>query len=249
MLDREQAIEQGATALFGEKYGASVRVVSLSDYSKELCGGTHVSATGCIGLFKIISEGGIAAGVRRIEAVVAWPAYEWARREHDMLRGLAQQFSAPVEEISERIAALMDQNKKLKKEQKKKETDSALADADSLLDQKQDIQGVAVVVAAIGEHSMDNLRAVSDVIRPKLASGVIVLGSTFKGKACFMATVTDDLIAKGLHAGKLIGQVAKIAGGGGGGQPQKAQAGAKDAGKVDEALAQATQIITTMLNA
>ncbi len=226
----------GIIAVFDEKYGDVVRVVDMGGVSRELCGGTHVSQTGQIGFFRIVSESSVAAGVRRIEGVCGWPAYEMTRREHDLVRGLSQRFSAAPEELEKRIDTLVEQNKKLEKELKQNEAKAAGGLAESLIERQQMVKDVPLIAEAVGEQSMDALRGMMDVLRAKLSSGVIVLGSTCEGKACFVASVSDDLVKKGLHAGKLIGQVAKVAGGGGGGQPNKAQAGGKDASKVAEAI-------------
>jgi alanyl-tRNA synthetase len=223
-------------AVFDEKYGDVVRVLDIGGYSKELCGGTHAGRTGDLGLFRIVSESSVAAGIRRIEAVCGPVALKMARHERDMLRDLSRRFSITVDEIPERVESLVERSRKLEKELKQQAAEAALSNVDDLLKQQQDVDGVALIAESVGECSMDNLRGLMDALAPKLSSGVIVLGSANQGKACFMATVSKDLVEQGLHAGKLIGKVAKIAGGGGGGQPHKAQAGGKNAAKVDEAI-------------
>jgi alanyl-tRNA synthetase len=231
-------------AVFDEKYGDRVRVLNIGGYSKELCGGTHVARTGDIGQCRIVAESSVAAGIRRIEAVCGWSALEWTEAEHDMIQKLAQGFSITWEELPTRISALTEQNKKLEKQLKEQAAKNALAGVDELLAQKTDCNGVALLAADAGEMAMDNLRGVMDTIRQKMPQGIIVLGAKANGKACFMAAVSDELVAQGYHAGKLIGQVAKIAGGGGGGKPQKAQAGGKDASKVPEAIAKVPEIVS-----
>ncbi|MFH0880899.1 MAG: DHHA1 domain-containing protein, partial [Lentisphaerota bacterium] len=193
------------------------------------------------------SESSVAAGVRRIEGVCGWPAYEMTLREHDLVRSLAQRFSAMPEDLEDRIETLMEHNKKLEKELKQIEAKSAAGLAESLVDKKQALDGVTVVAEAAGEQSMDALRGMMDVVRSRLPSAAIVLGSAFEGKACFVASVSEDLVQRGLHAGKLIGQVAKVADGGGGGQPGKAQAGGKNPAKVGEAIARVSELIKAML--
>ncbi|HBA83957.1 MAG TPA: alanine--tRNA ligase [Verrucomicrobia bacterium] len=237
----------GIIAVFDEKYGDVVRVVDMAGVSRELCGGTHVKQTGQIGFFRIVSESSVAAGVRRIEGVCGWPAYEMTQREHDLVRSMAQRFSATPEDLETRIDSLIEQNRKLEKEMKQNEAKAAAGQAESLADRRQDVGGISLISEAVGELSMDALRGMMDVLRAKLDSGVIVLGSVADGKACFMASVSDDLVKKGVHAGRMIGQVAKLAGGGGGGQPGKAQAGGKDASKVGEAIAQVPQILAGFL--
>jgi len=237
----------GIIAMFDEKYGDRVRVVDVGGYSRELCGGTHVNATGDMGLFKILSESSVASGVRRIEAVCGLPAYEQMRHEHDLVRRLAQRLSAAPEEIYDRFESLAENNRKLEKALKQQSSANAMDQIDTLLGKKQEISGVFVLAADTGEHDMDVLRQMMDAIRQKIDSGIIVLGSKNAGKACFVALVTDDLVAKGLHAGKLIGQVAKVAGGGGGGQPNKAQAGGKDGSKVEAAIGKVPEIVTAMM--
>ena len=237
----------GIIAMFDEKYGDTVRVVDVSGYSRELCGGTHVNATGDLGLFRIVSESSVASGVRRIEAVCGWAAYEWMRREHELVKALAHRFSSAPEELGQRVDALMEKTKGLEKELKQKAAQSAAAQAGGLADKQKLVSGVPAVIEAVGEVELDNLRGMLDVLRAKLSSGVIVLGSSHEGKACFVCSVSDDLIKRGLHAGKLIGQVAKVAGGGGGGQPGKAQAGGKDCSKLGEAIEKTPEFIAAMV--
>jgi len=237
----------GIVAVFDEKYGDIVRVLDVGGYSRELCGGTHVRNTGELGLFRIVAESSIASGVRRIEAVSGWPAYEWTRREHELVRSLAHRFSSTSEEIPQRVDTLVSQNKKLEKELKAAATQSALSRTDELLTQQQTVGGLALLAADLGELPAENLREVMDSLRQKMPSGAIVLGSRADGKACFTAGVSADLISRGLHAGQLIKAVAAIAGGGGGGQPQKAQAGGKHPEKVAEAIAKAPGIVQGMI--
>ena len=229
--------DSGIIAVFDEKYGDEVRVVDIGGFSRELCGGTHVRETGELGFFRIVSESSVAAGIRRIEAVCGWPAYEWTQRERNLVKGLAQKFSAPAEELTKRIDALIEQNRKLEKLLKQQAAAANKDVAAGLLAKQKQVGDIPLIAEVVPQANMDTVRGVLDLLRPKFASGVIVLGGDADGKAAFVASVSDDLVAKGIHAGKLIGQVAKVAGGGGGGQPQKAQAGGKDPGKVPEAIA------------
>ncbi|OQA24307.1 MAG: Alanine--tRNA ligase [Verrucomicrobia bacterium ADurb.Bin345] len=237
----------GIIAMFDEKYGDVVRVVDVKGHSRELCGGTHVHATGDIGLFKIVSESSVAAGVRRIEAVCGIPAYERMRHEHDLLRKLAHRLSAAPEEVYDRLETLMECNRKLEKTLKQQATQSAMGQVDALLAQAVDVGGVKLVAADVGEHELEVIRNMTDALRDKLGPGVIVLGGHSAGKASFVANVSEDWVKKGVHAGKLIGQVAKLAGGGGGGQPQRAQAGGKDPSKVGDAIRKVPEIVSGML--
>ncbi|MBN1673033.1 MAG: alanine--tRNA ligase [Kiritimatiellae bacterium] len=234
-------------ALFDEKYGDTVRVVDIGGFSRELCGGVHVGSTGELGVFRILSESSIAAGVRRIEAVCGLPAYELMCRERDILGGLAQRFSASAEELSERVDSLLDENKRLGRALERQMTSKALGQAEQILEQSQNVSGIRLVAAVVGDQSMNAMRALLDSLREKVDSGVVVLGSAANNKAAFVAAVSDDLVDRAIHAGKLIDQVAKVADGGGGGQPSRAQAGGKRPDKVDEAIAKVPEILRQML--
>ncbi|WP_372845967.1 alanine--tRNA ligase, partial [Pontiella sp.] len=229
-------------AVFDDKYGETVRVVSIEGFSKELCGGTHVDTTGQIGQFRIVSESSVAAGIRRIEAVTGMAAFEWAAEEHQLLSNLSQSLSVKPADLPERIKAMADSVKAAEKELKEVQMKAALHGIEALLEKVEHItltdkvDNMPLLAATAGEVPMDALRELMDRLRQKLESGVIILGSHAGGKACFMCSVSNDLVAQGIHAGKLIGAVAKLAGGGGGGKPDKAQAGGKDGTKVVEAI-------------
>ncbi|OQW95252.1 MAG: alanine--tRNA ligase, partial [Verrucomicrobia bacterium A1] len=237
----------GIVAVFDEKYGETVRVIDVDGVSKELCGGTHASQTGQIGLFRIASEGSVAAGVRRIEALCGLPAYEWTRSEHELVDALCHRFSATPAEISARIDALVEGNRRLEKELKQRAAAAALGQVDSLLAQARDIAGVRLVSGFAGEVPADALRELAEAVRAKLPGGVIALSATNEGKAVFIALVADELVKRGVNAGKLIGAVAKLAGGGGGGQPGRAQAGGKDGSKAADAIAKVDGFLATQL--
>jgi alanyl-tRNA synthetase len=238
--------ESGIIAVFDEKYGDEVRVVDIGGYSRELCGGTHARATGQLGGFRILGESSVAAGVRRIEAVCGWAAYDVMQRERQWLRSLAQKFSAPAEELVQRVDHLVAQNRKLEKALKEQAAAAHRDAAAGLLDAVQQVGAVPLLAAVIPDAGVDGLREVLDAIRPKLASGVIVLGGAAEGKAAFVASVSADWVERGVHAGKLIGQVAKLAGGGGGGQPHKAQAGGKQPDQVPAAIAAVPDMVAAL---
>ncbi len=234
-------------AVFDEKYGDTVRVVKVGDYSKELCGGTHAHETGDLGLFRILSESSVAAGIRRIEAVCGLPAYERTWTEHDLVRTLSHLFSAAPEEIVSRVKALMDQNRKLEKELARSTAQAARNQAGDLMSKVRNVAGIKLLAEVIEDQPMNGLLKVMDGLRDKMASGVILLGSASSGKASFVASASKDCVERGIHAGKLIGKIAAIAGGGGGGQPHKAQAGAKNGKKVPEAVALTEKEVEAML--
>ena len=231
-------------AVFDDKYGETVRVVSIGDFSKELCGGTHVKMTGDIGTFRIISESSVAAGVRRIEAITGLEAVNWTSIEHDTLTCICQKLSVQPHEIEERIELINAQLKKTEKQLKEFKMKSAVSNLDDLISQVKQVNGNSVLASNLGEIPMDALRQVLDRLRQKISSGIIILGSQDNGKACFASSVSEDLISKGFHAGKIIGEVAAVANGGGGGKPDRAQAGGKDGSKVNEAIASVVDILT-----
>ncbi len=238
----------GITALFDEKYGDRVRVIDISGFSRELCGGTHVKATGEIGLFRILSESSIAGGVRRIEAVCGLPAYEAMVVERQILRDLAARFSVAAAEIPARVQVLSEQTRMLEKELRQHETASALGRADALVAAVCKVKEANVIAADVGEQSADSLKALAEALLTRLTAGVVVLGAITDGKLQFLAAVSEDGMKLGLHAGKIIKDVARIAGGGGGGQPQMARAGGKDVAKLGEAVAAVVEIVERMLS-
>jgi alanyl-tRNA synthetase len=233
----------GIVAIFDEKYGDTVRVVNVGGYSRELCGGTHVSATGTIGLFRIVSECSIASGVRRIEAVTGIPAYDAMCNDRSMLEGLAKRFSVSAVEIPGRVEALADQVKALEKQIKDNENAAAMQKLDGVLAAAAEVKGIKLMAVAVGEVSPDALKNLAEAALEKAGSAVVVLGATSEGKAQFIVVVSPDLVKKGVHAGKIIKEVAKIAGGGGGGQPAMARAGGKDVSKIAEAVAKASELV------
>ncbi|MEH6993100.1 alanine--tRNA ligase [Neobacillus drentensis] len=231
-----EAKEMGAMALFGEKYGDIVRVVKVGDYSLELCGGCHVPNTSVIGLFKIVSEGGIGAGTRRIEAVTGESAYQLMNEQIGLLKDAADKLKTNPKEVVNRIEVLMSEIKQLQRENESLAAKLGNIEAGSLVSKAKVIDGVTVLAAKVQASDINNLRNMADDLKQKVGSAVILLGSVNEGKVNLIAAVTKDLIDKGYHAGKLIKEVATRCGGGGGGRPDMAQAGGKDPEKLDSAL-------------
>ena len=234
-MDLQEALRTGAMALFGEKYGDRVRVIRIGDFSTELCGGTHLDATGQIGLFKVTDEGAVASGVRRIEAVTGEHALAHVGREEAALRESAGLLKIPPLELPRRLAALLEDQKRLEKQLAQLETKLARSKAQDLVTSAKKVAGVVLLDARLDGLDPDGLRAVVDTLRDRVPSGIILLGSAVDGKVNLVASVSKDL-TKRFPAGRLVQEVAKIVGGGGGGRPDLAQAGGKDASKLDEAL-------------
>jgi len=239
----------GITELFDEKYGEIVRVVDIGGYSRELCGGTHVKATGELGAFRIVAESSVASGVRRIEAFTGWPAFDWTRREHEALKHLGHMLSAAPDEVSSRVEAMMEQIKKLERECRELKQAKAAGRIDEMLGQVEQINKVPVLVSNAGSVDTEGLRAMLDRLRAKLPDAVLLLAGTSEDKVGFVCSAPDELVKKGIHCGKIIGPVAKEAGGGGGGKPNKAEAGGKQPDKVDAALAIGRKLIAEALGA
>ncbi|MBW2471880.1 MAG: alanine--tRNA ligase, partial [Deltaproteobacteria bacterium] len=246
MLAREEAVKSGAVALFGEKYGDKVRVVSIGNFSKELCGGTHVRATGEIGLLKITAETGIAAGIRRIEAVTGPDAFTVFQAREKQLADLANLLKVPAENLEVKIEKLLNVNKDLEKEVSRLTARLALTNIDNLIDNAETVNGVRVVVSKVILDSPKTLREMGDKIRDKLGSGLVVLGGEYQGKAALLAMVTKDLVDT-YRAGNIIREVAAMVGGKGGGRPDMAQAGGPYPDKLDEALGAVPWIVKSQL--
>jgi alanyl-tRNA synthetase len=244
----EDARSMGATALFGEKYGEEVRVVRMGEYSLELCGGTHVPHVGSIGLFKIVSESAVGAGLRRIEAVTGAGAYRYLNERYRILLDTASIIKSPPAEVANRVEILQQVLKDREKEISVLQGRLARYEVDDLLDRVQKVKGINVLATAVTAGDSESLRTMGDMIRDKLGSGVVILGSPWSDKVGFVAMVTKDLLGRGLHAGKIIKEVAAAAGGGGGGRPDMAQAGGKDPGRVNEALQVGIQTVSKMIN-
>ncbi|CAN7198088.1 alanine--tRNA ligase [Peribacillus frigoritolerans] len=232
----EEAKAMGAMALFGEKYGKIVRVVQIGDYSLELCGGVHVPNTAVIGLFKIVSESGIGAGTRRIEAVTGAGAYKLMTDQIGVLKDAAAKLKTNLKDVPSRIETVLAEVKDLHREIESLTAKLSNIEASSLVSNVKDVNGVQVLVAKVQATDMNNLRAMADDLKQKLDSVIIVLGSAQGDKVNLIAGVTKDYIDRGFHAGKLVKEVASRCGGGGGGRPDMAQAGGKDPEKLDAAL-------------
>ena len=235
-MDLQEALRRGAMALFGEKYGDRVRVVRIGDFSTELCGGTHLDATGQIGLFKVTSEGAVASGIRRVEAVTGSAALRHVGQEEAALREAAGLLRIPPLELPRRLQKLIDEQKQLEKQLAQLEARLARSRAQELVSVAREVAGVPVLAVRVDGLDPDGLRAVLDAVRERLGSGVICLGGVTDGKVNLVASVSKDLTGR-FQAGKLIQEVARMVGGGGGGRPDMAQAGGKDPSKLEAALA------------
>jgi len=235
-MDLEEALRRGALAFFGEKYGQRVRVVRIGDFSVELCGGTHLDQTGQIGLLKIETEGAVAAGVRRIEAVAGGAALESVARKEAALGEAAAMLKIAPLDVPQRLRKLLDEQRVLEKQLQELEAKLARSRAQDLVAAARPVNGVSVLAGRVDGLDADGLRAVVDMLRERLGSGVICVGSVVDGKVNLVAAVTKDL-TKRFHAGQLIQEVARVVGGGGGGRPDLAQAGGRDPERLDEALA------------
>ncbi len=243
------AVASGAMALFGEKYGDLVRVVSVPGVSMELCGGTHARSTGQIALFKIVSEGGVAAGIRRIEAVTGPKAYELVRAEEQRLARLSEMLKAPAEAVEKRVATLLEERRALQKR-----LDDAMRgggdEVQRLIAQATTINGTRFVHGNVGTLGLKELQSLGDALREQLGSGVGVIASgSADGKHTVLAVVTDDVRARGVHADALVRQLAATAGGRGGGKPHMAQAGIPDAAGLETVLKAAPEIVRAALAA
>ncbi|MCF7794550.1 MAG: alanine--tRNA ligase [Candidatus Cloacimonetes bacterium] len=238
----EEARKEGATALFGEKYGEEVRVISISDYSKELCGGTHLNFTGEIGLFKITSESSIASGIRRIEAISGLQAEKYVKVLEDEVDEIGRHLNAPSDSILDKLQKIISENKKLHIQLKSIRVKSAGNALDNIIADSQEINGVKLVVTKVNIPNPGMMRQLGDQLKDKLKSGIGVLFAEVDGKVSILCIVTKDLI-KQYHAGKIVGKVAELVGGSGGGRPDMAMAGGKDADKINEAMKQVKEII------
>jgi alanyl-tRNA synthetase len=242
----QEAIAAGAMALFGEKYGDKVRVVSIPGFSTELCGGTHVKATGDIGLFAIVGESGVAAGVRRIEAITGLESLKVFQRERDQLTEIASALNVRPGELTTRVAALQDENRRLARELQQARMKAAMGGGTGEQDDAIDVAGVKLVAREVSGLDKDGLRALVDRHRDRIKSGVVVLASPSDGKVAIVVGVTPDL-AKKVPAGQVVKQLAPIVGGGGGGRADFAEAGGKDPSKIAEMLAASRGVLEKIL--
>ena len=233
---------------FGDKYGDTVRVVQigggagkLDGYSMELCGGTHTRATGEIGLFRIVSEAAVAAGVRRIEAVAGLTAYGLANEQLQLIRSIAGKINSPIGELEKKVEALLAQQKELEKSLKSAQQREAAGSAKDLVAKAETINGIPAIIVNLGANDGDTLQAIADSLKSQF-KGVVVLGGAANGAVTLIASVSADFTAK-VQAGKIIQTIAPIVGGKGGGKPDNARGGGKDAGKLDEALAKVQSLL------
>lgn len=240
-----EAKAMGAMALFGEKYGDIVRVVRIGGYSLELCGGCHVTNTSQIGLFKITGESGIGSGIRRIEATTGRQAYQYLEGQLQLLRDAASLLKSNIADVPKRIEGLFAQLKELSRENESLKSKLSDIEAGALTDQVKTVNGVNVLAAEVSAGDMESLRNIVDQMKQKLASAVIVLGAAAEDKVNLVAAVSQDLVGQGYHAGKLIKEVASVCGGSGGGRPDMAQAGGKDASKLKEALGMVEKLVAS----
>ncbi len=248
----DEAKERGAMMLFGEKYGDSVRVVTFDpDYSVELCGGIHVKASGEIGLFRFVSESSIAAGIRRVEAIAGLAAYESVLSQASQLNDIGSKFKSSEESLADQVEKSLEKNKVLEKEIAQLNQRNALENLDAILSSAKEINGIKMLSGRIDGLDMDTLRSVGEALREACASelAVGVLGSNTEGKAILVSFASDSAIKeRGLQAGKLIGQIAKLIGGGGGGRPQLATAGGKQIENLDKALSSLANVVSELAN-
>ena len=243
----EEAKKTGAMALFGEKYGDDVRVVSMGDFSKELCGGTHVSNTGKISVFKIVSEAGVAAGVRRIEALTSKGVFEFYNHMEEELNEASKAAKTEPAQLVKRIETLLEEMKALQAENEKLKNKMAKEAMGDVMSQVVEVKGVKLLATKMQGVDMTNLMNLGDQLKTKLGDGVVVLASENDGKVSLLAMATDSAMKAGAHAGNLIKGIAKLVGGGGGGRPNMAQAGGKNPSGIDAALEEAKKVLEGQL--
>ncbi|RKD28290.1 alanine--tRNA ligase [Lacrimispora algidixylanolytica] len=248
VMTLEDAKKSGAMALFGEKYGDSVRVVKMGDFSTELCGGTHIENTSAIGNFKILSEAGIAAGVRRIEALTGDGLMHYYEETERELHEAAKTAKTTPSSLTSKIESLLEEIKALHSENEKLKSKLAKDSLGNVMDQVKEVNGVKVLVTKVMDVDMNGLRTLGDQLKDKLGESVIVIASIQGDKVNLMASVTDDAQKKGAHAGNLLKAIAALVDGGGGGRPNMAQAGGKNPAGVDECLAKAVEVVNEQLN-
>ena len=243
----EVAKKSGAMALFGEKYGETVRVVSMGDFSTELCGGTHVKNTGAIGSFKIISESGVAAGVRRIEALTGNGVTAYYKELEANMEKAAKLLKANPDKVTEKIEHLLAEIKALTSENESMKSKLAKDALGDVMDQVVEVKGVKLLATSVSGVDMNGLRELGDQLKEKLGEGVVVLASDLEGKVNLIAMVTEEVMKKGAHAGNLIKGIAALVGGGGGGRPNMAQAGGKNPAGIPDAIAKVAEVLETQV--
>ncbi len=244
-LDDARAL--GAAALFGEKYGERVRVIKIGDFSLELCGGTHLKSTAEAGLFKLTGESSVGAGLRRVEAFTGESALRYVKVKEEQLNEVARMVKAAPHETVDRVVSLLQNIKELEAENEALQAQLARHQVQDLVDRIKEVRGVKVLAGRAAAPDMDSLRGMVDLLRDKVGSGVIVLGSTSGNKVNLVAAVTKDLVKIGLHAGKLVKELAVVVGGGGGGRSEMAQAGGKDPSRLDKALEKTYRVVDSQI--
>jgi alanyl-tRNA synthetase len=248
IMSLEEAKKTGAMALFGEKYGDTVRVVTMGDFSKELCGGTHVKNTGVISTFKIISEQGVAAGVRRIEALTAKGAFDYYKKLEDELNQAATAAKTEPAHLTEKIEAMLAEIKALSSENQKLKDKMAKEAAGDALSAAVSVGDFKALPVSVKDTDMNSLRTLGDDLKVKLGEGVVILASDCGDKVNLIVMATDAAVKAGAHAGNIIKKIAPMVGGGGGGRPNMAQAGGKNPAGIAEALAAGVEEIKTQLS-
>lgn len=243
----EEAKKTGAMALFGEKYGDIVRVVTIPGYSKELCGGSHVRNTGEIGSFRIISEGGIGSGIRRIEAVTGKAAYELMKKDREMLKEVSRLLKGKPDQITEKTEKLLAEVKELQHELDKLKQQQTKDELGDLLKNVQEKKGIPFFGAVVHAGNMDELRKAADVVKAKLKGGAFILGTVSGDKVNLVGMASPEAVKTGVHMGKVVSRAAKICGGGGGGKPAVAQAGGRDTARLNDAVSEGIKAIAEML--
>ncbi|MBO7335949.1 MAG: alanine--tRNA ligase, partial [Lachnospiraceae bacterium] len=246
-LPIEEARKTGAKALFGEKYGDIVRVVDIGGWSIEFCGGTHVKNTGDIASFKILSESGIAAGVRRIEALTGNGVLSFYKEQEDMLLAAAKAVKCDPKDLVKKVEALLSEIKEIKNENESLKNKLAANAAGDILNNVTEKNGVKMIAAIIEDAAGEALKTLGDEMKAKLGCAFVLFVGIKDGKVSIVSMATDDAVAKGAHCGNLIREVAGILGGGGGGRPNMAQAGGKDASKAAEAVEKAKEIMASQI--
>ena len=247
VMTMDEAKKTGAMALFDEKYGETVRVVSMGDFSKEFCGGTHVKRTADITTFKIVSESGIAAGVRRIEALTGDNVFAYYRQLEDELAQAAKAAKTTPANLIEKIEHMMAELKALQSENEALKSKAAKEALGDVMNQVTEVKGIKLLAASVEGVDMNGLRDLGDQLKAKLGEGVVVLASSMEGKVNLVAMATDEAMARGAHAGNLIKGIAGLVGGGGGGRPNMAQAGGRNPEGINQAIEQTKAVLEGQL--
>ena len=248
VMNIEDAKKTGAMALFGEKYAEDVRVVSMGDFSKELCGGTHVANTSIIGSFKLVSEAGVAAGVRRIEALTGEGVFAYYKEIENKLAEIAKLVKATPANAAEKVEHLLAEVKALQSENESLKSKAAKDALGDVMNQVVEVNGMKVLATKVDGVDMNGLRELGDQLKEKIGEGIVVIASNVDGKVNLMATATDAAMKAGAHAGNLMKEIAKLVGGGGGGRPNMAQAGGKNPEGIDDAVAKAKEVAAAQLS-